>query len=226
MIMFAKVAEFQRRGVVHYHAIVRVDGPGGPGTSPPTECSTNMLGHVIKAATDAVTVAPAKELRRTAEAVAWGAQREIVGLDQHTCTSAAGYIAKYATKATETATGGSLVKPIRSRRQLNTIQLSDHVRTLISTAWNLGEETGLEAFKRWAHQFGYGGHTLTKSHQYSLTFAALRATRARWNQADGDRAVVVRTKLTYAGRGYIAAARGSQPRRLIPKANRQRVRHE
>jgi hypothetical protein len=34
-ISFAKVAEYQRRGVVHFHAIIRLDGPAGPTTAPP-----------------------------------------------------------------------------------------------------------------------------------------------------------------------------------------------
>ena len=28
VVSFAKVAEFQRRGIVHYHALIRLDGPG------------------------------------------------------------------------------------------------------------------------------------------------------------------------------------------------------
>jgi hypothetical protein len=35
-VSFAKVAEYQRRGVVHFHAIIRLDGPAGPVTGPPT----------------------------------------------------------------------------------------------------------------------------------------------------------------------------------------------
>jgi hypothetical protein len=34
-VSFAKVAEFQRRGVVHLHAIIRLDGPGDPFAAPP-----------------------------------------------------------------------------------------------------------------------------------------------------------------------------------------------
>jgi hypothetical protein len=34
-VSFAKVAEFQRRGVVHFHAVIRLDGPGGPSSPPP-----------------------------------------------------------------------------------------------------------------------------------------------------------------------------------------------
>ncbi|MER7366826.1 replication initiator [Nonomuraea wenchangensis] len=29
-IAFVKVAEYQRRGVVHFHAVIRLDGPDGP----------------------------------------------------------------------------------------------------------------------------------------------------------------------------------------------------
>jgi excisionase family DNA binding protein len=35
-VSYAKVAEYQRRGVVHFHAIIRLDGPAGPATPPPT----------------------------------------------------------------------------------------------------------------------------------------------------------------------------------------------
>ena len=34
-LSYAKVAEYQRRGVVHFHAIIRLDGPTGPATAPP-----------------------------------------------------------------------------------------------------------------------------------------------------------------------------------------------
>jgi hypothetical protein len=34
-VSYAKVAEYQHRGVVHFHAIIRLDGPAGPTTPPP-----------------------------------------------------------------------------------------------------------------------------------------------------------------------------------------------
>jgi hypothetical protein len=133
----------------------------------------------------------------------WGAQREVVGLDSETSTLAAGYIAKYTTKATETATAGTLVRPIRSAHSLARLPVADHPRAIITAAWTLAERTSDDAFKRWAHQFGYGGHAITKSHGYSVTFTALRAARAAWhNQPAGDGQVIVRTQLSYAGRGY------------------------
>lgn len=206
-VRFAKVAEFQRRGVVHYHAIIRIDGPDGRDSSPPIGCTAERLVHAVRDAAEAASVpvphGVLNELSLGApEALRWGAQHEVVVLDPLTCTAAAGYIAKYATKATETATGGTLIKPIRTATSLVRLPLADHPRALITAAWRIGERSGDDGFKRWAHQFGYGGHTLTKSHGYSVTFAALRAARTRWHLAgatEGD--VIIRAQLTYAGRG-------------------------
>jgi hypothetical protein len=206
-VRFAKVVEFQRRGVVHYHAIIRVDGPSSADSPPPAACTTQLLTDVVESAAQTTTVAVSDALSvelmsGMRAALRWGAQREVDVLDQQTCTAAAGYIAKYATKATETATGGTLVKPIRSRRQLEDLPLTEHARALISASLTVAERTGIEGFKRWAHQFGYGGHTLTKSHDYSVTFAALRAARASWRRGGDDQAeMVIRSKLSYAGRG-------------------------
>ena len=207
-VRFAKVAEFQRRGVVHYHAIIRIDGSEGADSPPPAECTMKLFEQVAGAAAEAATVALPDPLlndlsRATAARLSWGAQREVVALDHQTCTTAAGYIAKYATKATETATGGTLIKPIRTRRHLHELRLTKHARALITAAWTIGERTGLDGFNRWAHQFGYGGHPLTKSRQYSTTFAALRAARTEWRRtANGEGEVVVRAQLAYAGRGH------------------------
>src|SRR5579875_263851 len=214
-VRFAKVAEFHRRGVVHYHAIIRIDGPTGADAPPPSECTAQLLTEVVNAAAETVAVELSDpmllHMAETAGAeLRWGAQRDVVALDPNTCTTAAGYIAKYATKATETATGGALVKPVRSYRQLDDLKLTEHARELIRTSLTIGERTRLEGFRRWAHQFGYGGHTLTKSHTYSVTFAALRAARASWRRAqDGQHAVIVRSHLSYAGRGY-------RPGRTLP----------
>jgi hypothetical protein len=224
-IRFAKVAEFQRRGVVHYHAIIRIDGADGLKAPPLGSCTTGLLEEIVCAAADSSSVAlpnavVAALAPGAAVSVRWGGQRDVAALDHETSTKTAGYIAKYATKATEIATGGILVKPIRSPNQLAERNLSDHARTLITTAWRIGERTGLEAFKRWAHQFAYGGHTLTKSHEYSLTFAELRAARNEWRRnANDDGNVVIRSKLVYAGRGH---GRGATGVRAEAQPNRRR----
>jgi hypothetical protein len=210
-LRFAKVAEFQRRGVVHYHALVRLDGPSGAGSGCP-DCSPSALAELVERAA-AVT---AIELpARLADALGpatlrWGSQREIVVLDSDTRAIAAGYIAKYTTKATEEATGGTLLGPIRSKAQLEHMELASHPRRLVLASWSLARQTGDEAFRRWAHQFGYGGHTLTKSRGFSTTFDALRKARAQWQAGVGAQSgVLVHTTFAFAGhaRAYTATFR-------------------
>ena len=52
---FAEVADFQRRGVVHFHALVRLEGPG-LGYPPPAVAET------VEQLRDAITPPPAKPL--------------------------------------------------------------------------------------------------------------------------------------------------------------------
>ena len=55
-----------------------------------------------------------------------------------------------------------------------------------ATAWQLGG-AGLSPtrsrFCRRAHMLGYGGHFLTKSRRYSVTFGELRAARTQHRKA-------------------------------------------
>ncbi len=55
-LSYAKVAEYQRRGVVHFHAIVRLDGPAGPTTAPPAWATIGLLTDAIGQAARAVQV--------------------------------------------------------------------------------------------------------------------------------------------------------------------------
>lgn len=55
-VVFAKVAEFQTRGVIHYHAVVRLDGPDGPVSLPPGWATVELLERAIRDAAGAVTV--------------------------------------------------------------------------------------------------------------------------------------------------------------------------
>jgi hypothetical protein len=53
-VSYAKVAEYQRRGVVHFHASVRIDGPAGPTTAPPAWATIDLLIAAIVQAANAV----------------------------------------------------------------------------------------------------------------------------------------------------------------------------
>ena len=95
-------------------------------------------------------------------------------------TALAGYIAKYATKSTGTTDGAE--RPIRSIEQIADLEVTDHHRRMIETAWRLG---GLDQYeplglRRWAHMLGFRGHFLTKSRRYSTTFTAMRGQRQAW----------------------------------------------
>ncbi|HET9648303.1 MAG TPA: replication initiator, partial [Microlunatus sp.] len=113
VVSFAKVAEFQRRGVVYFHALIRLDGPGDPYTAPTAGVNAEQLGGLV--------VEAARSVRVTTEPYTWGgprlwdlvfgeqcdvrpvhgrANRDASDGPMHPEMVAA-YIAKYATKAAD-----------------------------------------------------------------------------------------------------------------------------
>src|SRR5215207_10122053 len=113
-ISFAKVAEYQKRGAVHFHAIIRLDAATEcrcPGclAPPPEGFTAELLEAAIRKA--AVTVAvpcPVVDGDQDVTRVArWGAQLDVHHITEATAEGelsagqVAGYIAKYATKGTE-----------------------------------------------------------------------------------------------------------------------------
>lgn len=172
-LSFCRVAEYQRRGVVHLHAVVRADGPEQtlPGVGP------EVLAQAALLAAKTVSVVHPSGVAR------WGRQIDVQVLERSAearVKAVAGYIAKYATKSSDGA--GSLDLRIRSERDLAQRRLPAHLRRMAETAWKLG---GVPAFERWhlrrhAHGLGYGGHFLSKSKGYSTTLGDLRAARQQW----------------------------------------------
>jgi hypothetical protein len=92
---------------------------------------------------------------------------------------------------------------------------------MITTAWKLGGGGIAPAPTKgckWAHMLGYGGHLLTKSRRYSVTFGQLRAARSEhrrqqrhpdgerdpWGRPLDDTVVLILRTWTYAGTGYTA----------------------
>jgi uncharacterized Zn-finger protein len=183
-LRFAKVAEFQRRGLVHLHAIFRLDGPGPGVTAPPAWASTELLADVI-AATAARTSLQTDGPDGGRISICWGVQMEVRairtgGEGEGSEASVSGYVAKYATKAAESA--GGLDRRIRSAYEIERLAVTDHARRLMGACWLLG---GMPAFeelrlREWAHMLGFRGHFLTKARRYSVTFGELRAARMRY----------------------------------------------
>nr|WP_308198586.1 replication initiator [Actinomadura litoris] len=188
-VSFAKVAEYQRRGLVHFHAVIRLDGPGGPDASPPTWATLDQLKDAVEHAAGAVKVTTPAAADVPAKTHRWGAQidvRPITASGDLTDNAVAGYIAKYATKAAECV--GTLDRRIRATDDLADLPVSPHARRLIAACLHLG---ALEAFAglrlaEWAHMLGFRGHFSTKSRHYSTTLGELRADRIEHNQRQHD----------------------------------------
>jgi hypothetical protein len=190
-VSYAKVAEYQRRGAVHFHAVIRLDGPDGAEDTPPTWATTDLLTDAIRSAARLAEV-PGPLLDGRAYAFRFGVQLDIrpvrsadfTGGTELTSRAVAAYIAKYATKGAETATG-TIDRPIRNPiTDLIGAQVTDHARQLILTCWRLGSRPELEdlRLRKWAHMLGFRGHFSTKSRAYSVTLGALRQERADHNE--------------------------------------------
>jgi hypothetical protein len=184
------VAEFQRRDLIHFHAIFRLDGhdPAHPErTVPPHPAFTaDVLAEAIRQVASVTWFAtvphPAKPKGWD---ITWGTQVDprVVRLTddgQITDVAVAFYLAKYATKSTEPV--GVLPAKITPANAAAYANPATHQGRLIAACLKLGAHPhqDFKALRRWAHMLGYGGHFATKSRRYSTTMRALRAARRNW----------------------------------------------
>jgi hypothetical protein len=221
-LSYAKVAEFQRRGLIHFHAIFRLDGldPIHPErTVPPHPAFTaDLLADVIHQAASMTRFATVPHpARPKGWDITWGTQIDprtiqLTGDGEVTDTAVASYLAKYATKSTEA------VGPLAVRITAGNLRLygnpASHQGRLIRAAWQLGDHQheDFQALRRWAHMLGYRGHFATKSRRYSTTMRALRTARRNWKRRQhltavphADKTVITLTDLEWAGRGWRTA---------------------
>jgi hypothetical protein len=233
-IRYVKVAEYQARGVVHFHATIRIDAPGEGYQPPPPGVDAELLCEAIGQAAAAVTITvtanpghPASPARRLTFGTPQGTDvrpiRHSDGLPGTghalSARAVANYIAKYATKALDAP--GLPARPIRSHLDLDTTRCSRHYQQMITTAWELGGgklTPTRSRLCRWAHMLAYGGHFLTKSRRYSVTLGQLRRARTEhrrqqrhpngehdpWGRLLDETTVLVLADWRYDGRGYTA----------------------
>jgi hypothetical protein len=203
-LSYAKVAEYQKRGQIHFHTVIRIDGPTGPASAPPAWATTALLDHAVRAAAKRARV---RHQHRSASGETDGVQplestvfrfgrqidvRAIRSTDFSgdapvTDRHVAAYIAKYATKGAETTTG-TLDRRLRFLAELAQHDLTDHARRMIHTAWHLGaqpQHTHLR-LRQWAHMLGFRGHFSTRTRHYSTTLTQLRAERTTWRTRQDD----------------------------------------
>jgi hypothetical protein len=252
-ISYAKVAEFQRRGAIHFHAVLRLDAATEcrcPAclAPPPAGFTAELLEDALREAVPAVRV-PCPPLDGGPKRYArWGEQLDVHNIttndgDQEGELSAeqvAGYIAKYATKATESF-GSGLDRRLHDGDLDHLDGLAAHVAELVHTCWELGGRPELDSLRlrAWAHMLGFRGHWSTKSRRYSTTFTVLRRARVQfakrrrakdgvpldaWGRPEDDQAVIVVASWVYVGAGYetegerwlalSAAARAREQRRV------------
>ena len=187
-VQFAKVAEFQRRGIIHFHALIRLDGPPTDDNAypaPQVNVTSTDLADLIREAAELVTFdAPSIGREGAVRRLGFGVQldaRPVTGTanrDQHGGElhpeTVAAYIAKYATKAaadTATSQGGPNAHLRRLRTTLDRLAVR-------STVDRLGEDVQpYRGWGRWAEMLGFRGHLATKSRRYSVTLGRLRQAR-------------------------------------------------
>jgi hypothetical protein len=130
----------------------------------------------------------------------------------------AGYIAKYATKATESF-GAGLDRRLSADDLDRLDKLPAHVAELVRACWALGGRPEMDGLRlrAWAHMLGFRGHWSTKSRRYSTTFTVLRRARVAfakrrrahdgipldaWGRPEDDQAVIVVASWVYIGADY------------------------
>ncbi|MFI5910910.1 replication initiator [Dactylosporangium sp. NPDC051541] len=146
-LSFGKAAEMQRRAVVHFHAIIRLDGvdPDDPAAivpSPPEFTARDLVDAVAHAAYVTGVRTPPHPARHSGWPIRWGEQLKTkivtVGADgQVTDEQVSNYLAKYATKATEDA-GFSAGRLTATSIDLYADPDGDHVARLLDACWRLG----------------------------------------------------------------------------------------
>jgi hypothetical protein len=207
-VAFIKVIEYQQRGVVHLHVVVRLDGPDGPTSCPPID--PIILERAIRHAAGTAKVRyPAGSGVRGA--AVWGAAIDIrtFAPEGNAGRAVAAYIAKYATKSTDNL--GQLDHRLRPA-DLPLLDLRPHLGRLVATALELGGNPDLDhlRLRDWAHTLGFRGHWLTKSRRFSTTFSELRQARGDWSTrrlgASAAAGAPARVKdWRYLGRGWANA---------------------
>jgi hypothetical protein len=223
-VAHGKAAEYQARGAVHFHALLRLDGydPADPDRllPPPPGITIADLDDATRwAATAIAYCTPPHPVQPGGWTITWGTEIDIRVITLHgtvTDLAVASYLAKYSTKGTE-VTGHASARITADTLDLYASSEGTHPERLIDACWTIGAETGYVGMRRWAHMLGFGGHFLTKARRYSIRFRDLRDARIAYRRsrdtgpehgpirtadhADEETTLIIGT-FTYAGTGW------------------------
>jgi hypothetical protein len=231
-IRFVKVAEYQARGVIHFHAVIRLDASTQDGYAPPpTRYTAALLCDAITLAARAVRL----DVPGSGPRIRLGFGRELdtrsIWREDFAASgrkldvqAVANYIAKYASKSADVS--GLPDTRIRHAAEIEALRCPAHHKRMVATAWELGarRSVGDPRLRLWAHMLGYGGHFLTKSRRYSVTFGYIRGERVTarrlerhpdgerdpWGRPLDERVVLVLANWRYAGTGYSPRTPGAE----------------
>ncbi|WP_125773135.1 replication initiator [Antribacter gilvus] len=208
-VEYAKVAEFQARGMVHFHALVRLDGPNTApkdarlsGAGNPAPLDGQALQAAVEHAIQAVEfTAPPVDGADAPRSLSFGAQWDVRivrtglpdnpdGTDGLTPEQVAGYLAKYSTKST--GADPAAPRPHLARMVQTARWLAERAATACRT-WDgpdrndddgcwCGEcVTGpYRLLGKWARMLAFRGHFSSKSRAYTISLGRLRTARARY----------------------------------------------
>jgi len=200
-VSFVKVAEYQRRAVVHYHTLIRLDPTDDDDSTTgksDSALSAIELAAIVRHAAERVSLPVSSPVGisdtssgSAARMLRFGTQIDIqpltvAGGDSGRLGLArrvAAYLAKYTTKSV--AEFGIAARRI-SPAAIGELDISAHIRRILSTLAKLTTLPGNTAMLGWLHTLGYRGHITTKSRRYSTTMTALRAARHRWRIHSAD----------------------------------------
>jgi hypothetical protein len=232
-LSYFRVAEYQQRGALYFHVVMRLDGfCEDPGEFPaPAEVFTNEVFEAAVRNAAQAAWAPCVTADGNTAHVRWGSQlevRAIAGTAELGLQAVSAYIAKYATKSIDAT---ALVE-----RENN-----GHQGRLVDAARKLAHLPELRHLKpeRAIDSVGHKGHWSTKSRRYSTTFRALRHSRRMhvkrkqspqgvpldaWGRPEDDEKVITHGMWRFVGCGYrttgeaflamSAAARARENKRL------------
>jgi len=205
-----KVVELQRRGVPHFHAVIRLDAatdPDQPPAAPDTAVTAGEFAQLVHlAARRARLTIPATDGDGNPRQVVFGEQTDtqtltrapsaVPGSDATSTADAgpppstgaragrpiAAYLAKYVTKSvSEFGLSPRRMSPAAIAR----LDVSDHIRAILTTIMDFAAHPDYADMQRWLHTLGYRGHITTNSRRFSTTMGNLR--RAAWRTQTSPR---------------------------------------
>ena len=246
-----KVAEYQGRGAIHFHAIIRLDAAPPEDdpeavAPPPQEFTVEKLEEAVRAARDSAVVSCPElaALGKFDTSIRWGSAIDVRVIrggrpGRLTHEAVAAYISLYSVKFSEAL--GLPQSRIEDDDDIEALDAPEHVRKLVWACCLLSRREELAELRLpdHAHGLGFGGHFLTKSRRYSTTMAALRKVRCdhvrkqllgengvvldAWGRPEDGGPVEVVRRWQYMGWGYRSVGEAWLAATAAARAREQRA---